>query len=493
MPAPLLSLDAIRLPAFLYGPDGTILAANDLAEALAGRGLAGSSAADALAIFTQCRPDGTPLMPAELPVSIALAGEEVIEVPLAVTVADGRSLFVLATASPIREDGALSGALVLWQDVTARTQAERELARYAEDLRGSREQLADVIEATGAGFFQIGLDRMEGTISRRGAEILGFSTPEMPSLLEIVAEAQARMHPDDLETTINSFMTFVAADSERNEMEFRVRALDGGWRWVQAISTSAQRDENGRVVMLAGFLFDIDERKKAEAALRRSNEELQQFAYVASHDLQEPLRSIVSFSQLLDRRYRGRLDRDADEYIAFIVEGGQRMQTLIQDLLQVSRVETGAKPLEPTDAAIVVADAVRVMETPLAEAGATIETGDLPRVMADAAQLEQVFTDLIGNAIKYRHPARPSAIRIAAWRVGPMVQFSVADNGIGIEPEYHDRIFQMFQRLHTHEEYEGTGIGLAVVRKIVDRHGGKVWVESTPGEGSTFCFTLPAA
>ncbi len=286
MPFPHLSIEAIRLPGFLYGPDGTILAVNDPARALAGRELAGCSVADAVRIFTPRRQDGTPLAPAELPVSIALAGEEVIEAPLAVTVANDRTLHILATASPIREDGALAGALVLWQDVTERVRADQELARYVDDLRGSREQLADVIEATGAGFYQIALDRFDGTISRRGAEILGFSTPEMPSLFEIVAEAHARMHPDDLKGVITSFMTFVETETERNEVEFRVRTPDGGWRWVHAISTSAQRDESGRVVMLAGFLFDIDERKRAEAALLRSNEELQRFAYVASHDLQ---------------------------------------------------------------------------------------------------------------------------------------------------------------------------------------------------------------
>ena len=166
------------------------------------------------------------------------------------------------------------------------------------------------------------------------------------------------------------------------------------------------------------------------------------------------------------------------------------MQTLIQDLLQVSRVETGAKPLEPTDAGEVVAGVVRGMETPLREAGATVEVDDLPAVLADAAQLEQVFVNLVGNAIKYRRPDVPLAIRIAARRTGPMVEFSVRDNGIGIEAEYFDRIFEMFRRLHTHDEYEGTGIGLAVVKRIVDRHGGTIRVESSPGAGGTFLFTL---
>jgi two-component system, chemotaxis family, sensor kinase Cph1 len=389
--------------------------------------------------------------------------------------------------------GALTRVMGVLIDVTARKEAERALARYADDLRASQDQLRDVIDATGAGYFFISLQEGQSTLSRRGAELLGFETQEMPSLPEIVSEAQARMHPNDLNRVISSFLMFVETESERNEMEFRVRAPDGGWRWVQAISTSAERDEAGHVVALAGFLFDIDEKRKAEEALRRSNKELQQFAYVASHDLQEPLRSVISFSQLLEKRYTGRLDQDADEFIGFIVEGGLRMQALIQDLLQFSRVEMTAKPLEPTDVAAVVAAVVRSMETPLQEAGASVTVGHTPMVKADAAQLEQVFTNLLGNAIKYRREGVLPEIRIEGRRAGPMVEITVADNGIGIEAEYFDRIFEMFRRLHTHDEYEGTGIGLAVVKRIVERHGGTVRVESTPGEGSTFSFTLPAA
>ncbi len=244
---------------------------------------------------------------------------------------------------------------------------------------------------------------------------------------------------------------------------------------------------------------DITERKKAEQALenyaerlRASNEELQRFAYVASHDLQEPLRSIVSFSQLLDRRYRGRLDQDADEYLGYVVEGGRRMQALIQDLLQVSRVETGAKPLMPTETGEIVADVVRSLGMPLSEAGGSVVVDPLPTVLADPSQLELVFLNLIGNALKYRRPGVAPAIRVSAERAGAFWRFAVEDNGIGIESEYFDRIFVMFQRLHTKEKYEGTGIGLAIVKKIIERHGGQVRVESAPGQGSVFLFTLPA-
>jgi light-regulated signal transduction histidine kinase (bacteriophytochrome) len=288
------------------------------------------------------------------------------------------------------------------------------------------------------------------------------------------------------------FDLFLTVSRERSfiEVEEPFPALDR-WYHITAFPT-----RQGRVAVV---FRDITERREAEdervrftEELQRSNEELQRFAYVASHDLQEPLRSIISFSQLLARRYEGRLDTDADEYIGFIVEGGNRMQRLIEDLLQLSRIETTARPLEPTDAGEVVDGVLRAMETPIREAGATVEVEPLPTVMADAAQLAQVFTNLIANALKYRRPDVPPAIRISAERAGRVWRVAVADNGIGIEPEYYGRIFVIFQRLHTQEKYDGTGIGLAVVKKIVERHGGKVWVESTPGEGSTFLFTLPA-
>ncbi len=258
-------------------------------------------------------------------------------------------------------------------------------------------------------------------------------------------------------------------------------------------------DEDGTLIAIISASHDISESKRAEEALKAyasqlklSNEELQRFAYVASHDLQEPLRTIVSFSQLLDRRYRGQLDENADDYLGFIVDGGQRMQALIQDLLQVSRIETSAKSLRPTDAGEIVTYALRSLEKPLEETGGTVTVEAMPCVMADPAQFEQVLTNLIGNAIKYHRRGVTPAITVSAERHGDWWEFTVADNGIGIEAEYFDRIFEMFRRLHTHDEYEGTGIGLAVVKRIVERHGGTIRVESTPGEGSTFFFTLPA-
>jgi PAS domain S-box-containing protein len=272
-----------------------------------------------------------------------------------------------------------------------------------------------------------------------------------------------------------------------------------GYRWISIDAVPLFRPGEKRPYQVYTIFDDITERRKAEEVLREygekvqaSNEELQRFAYVASHDLQEPLRSIVSFSQLLNRRYQGRLDADADEYLGFITAGGQRMQLLIQDLLQLSQVQTTARPLEQVDMYRVVANTLQVMERQIREANATMTIGDLPPIMADATQLEQVFTNLIGNALKYRRPDLTPSIRISAERMGKCWRFAVADNGIGIAPEFFDRIFVVFQRLHTKDEFEGTGIGLAIVKKIVERHGGRVSVTSVPGEGSTFFFTLPA-
>ena len=281
------------------------------------------------------------------------------------------------------------------------------------------------------------------------------------------------------------------------EVEFRVvRESDGEVRHVHE-RCEHFRDETGAVLRSVGMIHDITERRRAAEALEEyagilkgSNEDLERFAYVCSHDLQEPLRSVVSFSQLLERRYRGKLDADADEYIGFIVEGGNRMQALIRDLLEFSRVTTRGTTIRPTDSGATLVEVLRDMQTAIGETGASVECGPLPMVMADPTRLGQVFANLIGNAIKYRRTGVPPEIEVSAYRVGPMVEFAVQDNGIGIEEEYFGRIFDMFRRLHTHDQYEGTGIGLALVRKIVEQHGGRVRVESEPGVGSTFRFTM---
>ncbi len=233
---------------------------------------------------------------------------------------------------------------------------------------------------------------------------------------------------------------------------------------------------------------ELNERAKD---LTRSNSELQQFAYVASHDLQEPLRMVASFTQLLAKRYGDKLDDDARDFINYAVDGATRMQTLISDLLEYSRVGTQGKPFVFTDTNALLQKVLESLRFAIEESGAMISSDPLPMVMADPQQLGQLFQNLLTNAIKF-HGEEPPHVRISIERNGGDWKISVRDNGIGISQEYAERIFVIFQRLHTKTEYPGTGIGLAICKKIVERHCGRIWIEPSPGAGTTFCFTIPA-
>jgi signal transduction histidine kinase len=242
---------------------------------------------------------------------------------------------------------------------------------------------------------------------------------------------------------------------------------------------------------------DITKRQRMEEALKktadklaRSNAELKQFAYAASHDLREPLRSISGFAKLLEKRYRGKLDEKADEFIAYIIDGVKRMDLLIDDLLEYSRVEAKGKDFEPINCSVILQEVVKNLHSAVEGSGAELICDRLPTVMADASQLSRLFQNLISNAIKFRGD-KPLKIYISAQQKENKWIFSVKDNGIGIDPQFFERIFVIFQRLHTTTEHEGTGLGLAICKKIVERHGGQIWVESEQGKGSTFYFTIP--
>jgi len=273
-----------------------------------------------------------------------------------------------------------------------------------------------------------------------------------------------------------------------------------GTQFPVEISLSPLEDSDG--ISVTAAIRDITERRAVALQLaekvkelRHSNESLEQFAHIASHDLQEPLRMVASYTQLLSRRYKGRLDAEADEFIAYAVDGTQRMKHLIEDLLLYSRAGKGAPAMAEFHAEDALREALNNLHTAIEESGAEITSDTMPVLVAIRSQVVQILQNLIGNAIKYRGGRAPK-IRVSAMRSGNDRSsqewiFSVADNGIGIDSRYFDRIFQIFQRLHGREEYEGTGIGLAICKRILEQQGGRIWVESEPEKGSTFHFALP--
>jgi PAS domain S-box-containing protein len=270
-----------------------------------------------------------------------------------------------------------------------------------------------------------------------------------------------------------------------------LRRPDGSTRWLSVSTRAVEPTREGPFTVVVSF-SDVTEQRDAVAALGRSNAELQQFAYVASHDLSEPLRMVSSYLGLLRRRYRGRLDRDADEFIEYAVDGAGRMRGLIEALLAYSRAGRGEEP-ERVELGSVTADVLRSLAAALVEAGAEIEIGDLPAVMGDRGQLEQLLQNLVANALKFRDGGRARVWVYAEQGDAEMARIAVADGGIGIAREQREHVFEMFGRLHDRETYDGTGIGLAICRRIVERHGGLIWIDEREGGGSVFRFTLPVA
>jgi PAS domain S-box-containing protein len=375
-----------------------------------------------------------------------------------------------------------------------------ELRRMQVELDATRARYFDLYDLAPMGYVTLSAEGLILEANLTAATLLGVPRGDLikrPLTRFILPEDQNtyhRHHRQLLET----------GASQTSEIRMRRAKADSFWARVDA--TLAQTTDSVPVCRVT--LSDISERVRSEVVrlqieteraeelqranekMQRSNADLEQFAYVASHDLQEPLRAVAGMVQLLQQRYQGQLDARADQYIFHAVEGATRMQTLIDDLLTFSRVGTKGKALAPTDAGQALQAALDNLRAAIDESGAIITHGALPTVMADAMQLAQLFQNLIGNAIKFRGE-RPPRIDISAQSLAEGWRFAVRDNGIGIEAQYFERIFAVFQRLHTRREYPGTGIGLAICKKIVERHGGQIWVKSQLGQGSTFYFTLP--
>jgi PAS domain S-box-containing protein len=367
--------------------------------------------------------------------------------------------------------------LHLKQEIEERKHVEADLERLSTALSHAME-----------GISQLDLHGRYIQVNQAYAAMVGY-TPEAM----IGMDWQQTVHPDDLETLRLAYQHML--DHGKVEVDARGIRKDSSVFYKQLVMVTAY-DSQLQMTGHYCFMKDISDRKQAEAELQaqtqelaRSNAELQQFAYVASHDLQEPLRMITSYLELLERRYRGQLDPSADKFIAYAVDGAVRMQTLIQDLLSYSRVGTRGQRFTKLDCATIVNTAIKNLQVSIAQSNAVITQDKMPEVYGDSTQLVQLFQNLLSNAIKFRRDIPPH-IQIRVEKTRDEWLFSVCDNGIGIESQYADRIFLIFQRLHSRTEYPGTGIGLAICKKIVERHGGNLWLESKVGQGSCFYFTL---
>jgi len=397
---------------------------------------------------------------------------------------DGSEFPIEIMLSPLENpQGILVTAAI--RDISVRRAAEKHLAQMEGRYRGLLEAAPDamvVVNPSG----EIVL------LNVQAEKQFGYSRDELvgQKIKRIIPEGFAeRLIADALRSAEDALAQQIGTGVEIN-----ARRKDGSEFPIEIMLSPL---ENAEGILVTAAIRDITTRKKAEAQLvqkieelNRSNEELEQFASLASHDLQEPLRMVASYTQLLSRRYKGKLDSDADEFIGFAVDGANRMQRLIQDLLIYSRVGTKGRELLDVSSDAALEQALKNLRHAIEESGAIVTHDPLPMVLADEMQLTQLFQNLIANAIKYQSPGAPKIHISAVLNSWKKWVFSVQDNGLGIEPQYFERIFGMFQRLHKREEFVGTGIGLAICKKIVERHGGKISVESQFGEGSTFYFTL---
>lgn len=382
---------------------------------------------------------------------------------------------------------ALQGAVQsLQKEISERRQIE-------EALRESEEKYRTILENIEDGYYQADLAGNLTFFNDSMCRISGIPREELMGM-------NNRQYTDqeNARKVYQAFNKVYRTGNPRKECNWEIIRKDESKGYVEA-SITLQKDSSGKPIGFRGMVRDITERKRAEEALKekteelaRSNRDLEQFASVASHDLQEPLRMVTSYLQLLARRYKGKLDSDANEFISFALDGSLRMWKLINDLLTYSRVGTREKELKLTDCKTVLDQSLNNLKVAVEENGAVVTHDPLPTVMVDNPQWVQLFQNLIGNAIKFRGN-KPPCIHVSASRNGNGWIFSIRDNGIGIAPEYAESIFTIFKRLHGLQDYAGTGIGLAICKKIVERHGGRIWMESEVGKGATFYFTLPAS
>lgn len=405
------------------------------------------------------------------------------------------------------------------RDITERKNAEEALERKFEELEELNEELVTTQEELRQNYDVLikaehaehkTSQYLENLINYANAPIIvwdpQYRITRFNHAFELLTGAQSSsmigknlevLFPDQFREEAMNMIRKATAGERLDVVEIPILRTNGTVRTVLWNSATLFAPDGKTILSTIAQGQDITERKQAELALqeyadnlKRSNEDLERFAYVASHDLREPLRMVTSFSQLLEQNYKGRLDADADEFIGYIVEGGRKMDALVNDLLEFSRITSRGKPFEPTDMNAVLGEVKKSLSISISEHNAQVTTGPLPTIKVDHSQMVLLFQNLIANAIKFHDDTVPR-VSVHAVQRGNEWVFSVKDNGIGIDPEYHEKIFELFQRLHSRHDYPGTGIGLAICKRIVERHGGRIWVESEPGKGSTFSFTIP--
>ena len=374
-------------------------------------------------------------------------------------------------------------------------ESNTDLAEQIEERVFEVTRLANIVESSDDAIIGMNLNYRITSWNHGAMEMYGYSPEEITG-----KHISILMDDDEWE---NSFKLMEMAKNGRSiEHCESTRLKKDRSKFNASITISPIKNEKGDIVGLSSIARNITRRKKAEKQLKntikelkRSNDELQQFAHITSHDLQEPLRTIASFSQLLERRYKGQMDRDADEYIDFIVDAAVHMKEMIQGLLNYSKIGTDKGEMKPVNLNEALKISILNLNALIEENSAVITCHQLPTVVADKRQMVQLFQNLIGNAIKFRKPEKSPEIDISMVEDKEKKEYilKVADNGIGIEKEYTGKIFEIFKRLHTIDMYKGSGIGLAIVKRIIDGHGGYIWVKSKYGNGSTFYFTLPAS
>ena len=473
----------------VYDKQLNIIVGNLAAERILRLPLAGIIGAAGFTSLLPCvHADGSPILPDERPTRLTVkSGKPLTGQIVGIYRPDGSMNWVSVNTGFLRRPGETDwyGVVSTIGDITKQRNAELALS-------ASEALYRQTFELATTGIAHVDLAGRFMQVNRSLCEILGYSEKEL-----IGRPVKEISHPEDRNLTDSQRMRVRSGEKPSVRFEKRYIRKNGAIVWV-GLSVALACDPSGTPQYEIALFDDITERKKAEAALReaheelkRSNGELEQFAYVASHDLQEPLRMVSSYTQLLMRRYGDKLDGDAKEFTAFIVDGATRMKQLIEDLLAYSRVGTRDRNFKPAEAESSLRRALTNLRAAIQDSGATVTQDKLPTIPCDEVQLAQLFQNLIGNALKFRKPDAAPAVHVGAADQGAEWEFTVRDNGIGIEPQYFERIFMVFQRLHDKGEYPGTGIGLAIVKKVVERHGGRIWVQSQPGAGTTFHFTMP--